>query len=123
MIPSLDAVLGPDVTHDRRRLQILLLTDGRAGIAALARFPRRDQHQDIQNTLSAPSDLLEAHVIVTIAGTVYGTYTVPAGGSYNISYAAACPGPVIAESDVPIMATQRIIGWSSFEETLGAQWT
>jgi PKD repeat protein len=65
----------------------------------------------------------EANVTVTIAGTVFGTYTVPAGGSYNIHFPGLCGGPIVIESDVPIMATQRILGWDSFEETLGAQWT
>jgi hypothetical protein len=65
----------------------------------------------------------EAHVTVTIAGTVFGTYTVPAGETYYVSYSGVCGGPVIIESDGPIMAAQRIVGWGSYEETLGAQWT
>jgi len=66
---------------------------------------------------------LDAHITVTIAGTSYGPYTVPAGGAYYISCPGVCNGPVIVESDVPIMVSQRIVGWSSFEETIGIQWT
>jgi len=40
-----------------------------------------------------------------------------------MSYPGVCNGPVIVESDVPIMASQRIVGWSSFEETLGVPWS
>jgi len=65
----------------------------------------------------------EAHVTVTIAGTSYGPYTIPAGGTYYTFYPNVCNGPVIIDSDVPIMASQRIVGWSSFEETIGIQWT
>jgi len=65
----------------------------------------------------------EAHVTVTIAGTSYGPYLVPAGGAYYISCPGVCKGPVIVESDLPIMASQRIVGWNSFEETLGVQWS
>jgi hypothetical protein len=63
------------------------------------------------------------HVTVTIAGTVFGTYTLAPGEAYYASYSGVCDGPVIIESDGPIMAAQRIVGWSSFEETLGAQWS
>jgi hypothetical protein len=63
------------------------------------------------------------HVTVTIAGTVFGTYTLAPGEAYHASYSGVCDGPVIIQSDGPIMVAQRIVGWSSFEETLGAQWS
>jgi len=65
----------------------------------------------------------DAHVNVTIAGAPYGPYTVPAGGAYYICCPGVCNGPVIVESDVPIMTSQRIVGWNSFEETLGVPWS
>jgi len=65
----------------------------------------------------------DAHVTVTIAGTSYGPYNIPAGGTDYKSYVGVCNGPVIIESDVLIMVSQRIVGWSSFEETLGIQWS
>jgi len=65
----------------------------------------------------------DAHVTVKIAGTTYGPYTVSAGGAYYVSYPGICNGPVTVEGDQPIMASQRIVGWSSFEEILGIQWS
>jgi hypothetical protein len=65
----------------------------------------------------------DAHVTVKIAGATYGPYTVPAGGAYYINYPGICNGPVIVDSDQPVMSSQRIVGWSSFEETLGVPWS
>ena len=55
--------------------------------------------------------------------TSYGRYTVTYSRAAIMNCAGVCNGPVIVESDVPIMTTQRIVGWSSFEETLGVAWT
>jgi len=65
----------------------------------------------------------EAYITVTIAGTSHGSFNIPAGGAYYISCPGVCNGPVMVESNVPIMASQRIVGWSSFEETLGVRWS
>jgi len=65
----------------------------------------------------------DAHITVTIAGTSHGSYTIPAGGADYVFCLGVCNGPVIVDSDVPIMTSQRIVGWGSFEETIGIQWS
>jgi len=70
-----------------------------------------------------PSTTETAHITVTIGGTVMGTLTLNPTEASCVTYPGVMNGPVLITSDVPIMATQRILGWSSFEETIGMQWT
>jgi len=69
-----------------------------------------------------PSATQTAHINVYIAGQLKSTIALnPREASY-VYYPGEIDGPVLITSDIPIMATQRIVGWSSFEETIGTQW-
>jgi len=71
-----------------------------------------------------PSDaILTAHITVTIGGTVMGTLDLSPGEASWVIYPGTMDGPILITSNIPIMTTQRILGWSSFEETIGMQWT
>jgi len=68
-----------------------------------------------------PSTTQTAHINIYIAGQMKSALTLnPRQASY-VYYPRVIDGPVLVTSDIPIMATQRILGWSSFEETLGVQ--
>jgi len=70
-----------------------------------------------------PSTTQTAHITVNIGGVVMGTVTLTPGQADYRTYQGTINGPILITSDIPIMATQRILGWSSFEETIGMQWT
>jgi hypothetical protein len=70
-----------------------------------------------------PSSTQTAHITVKIGGIERGTLTLPPGQANYVAYQGTINGPVLITSDIPIMTTQRILGWSSFEEILGVQWT
>jgi len=68
-----------------------------------------------------PSSTSTAHVNVYIAGELMTSTPImiaPGAASY-ISFPSVMNGPVRIVSDVPIFSTQRIVGWDSFEETIG----
>jgi hypothetical protein len=64
----------------------------------------------------------DATVEVYVAGVLKGTITVPAGQAKYVSYPGLVNGPVkvVSTNGVPIMSSQRILGWGSFEECVGA---
>jgi len=71
-----------------------------------------------------PSATQTAHITVRIGGIVMGTpLTLAPGQADYRTFQGIINGPILITSDIPIMATQRILGWSSFEETIGMQWT
>jgi len=70
-----------------------------------------------------PSTTQTGHINVYIAGQLKNTIALNPGEASYVCYAGEINGPVQITSDIPIMATQRILGWSSFEETIGIQWT
>jgi len=70
-----------------------------------------------------PSTTETAHINVYIAGELMSALTLNPGEASCVTYPGVMNGPVLITSDIPVMATQRILGWSSFEETIGIQWT
>ena len=62
----------------------------------------------------------DANVKVYINGVLVQTVTVTAETASYVIFPGTQNGPVMIVSDVPIIASQRILGWGSFEETLGA---
>jgi hypothetical protein len=62
----------------------------------------------------------DAQVEVYVGGQLLSTLTVHAGEASYVTYPGLITGPVRVISDVPIMMSQRILGWQSFEETIGA---
>jgi hypothetical protein len=70
-----------------------------------------------------PSATQTAHITIWIGGANMGTATLPPGQAGYATFQSTINGPVLITSDIPIMATQRILGWSSFEETIGMEWT
>jgi len=62
----------------------------------------------------------DAQVQVYVGGQLRGTVTVHAGEAVHVTYPGLMAGPVQIVSNVPIMSSQRILGWQSFEETIGA---
>jgi hypothetical protein len=62
----------------------------------------------------------DATVQVYVGGELQSTLTVSAGEAMFVYYLGLIAGPVRVVSDVPIMMSQRILGWQSFEETIGA---
>jgi hypothetical protein len=62
----------------------------------------------------------DAQVEVYVGGQLLSTLTVHAGEATYVTYPGLITGPVVVISDVPIMMSQRILGWQSFEETIGA---
>jgi hypothetical protein len=69
-----------------------------------------------------PSTTQTAHITIKIGGILMGTLTLAPGQASYSTFQGTMNGPIIVTSDIPIMATQRILGWSSFEETIGVQW-
>jgi hypothetical protein len=65
----------------------------------------------------------DAQVEVYVGGQLLSTLTVHAGEATYLTYPGLITGPVRVVSDVPIMMSQRILGWQSFEETIGASVT
>jgi hypothetical protein len=62
----------------------------------------------------------DAQVQVYVGGQLKGTVTVHAGEALYLTYPGLMAGPVRIVSTVPIVSSQRILGWQSFEETIGA---
>jgi hypothetical protein len=62
----------------------------------------------------------DAQVQVYVGGQLRDTVTVHAGEAVHVTYPDLMAGPVQIVSNVPIMSSQRILGWGSFEETIGA---
>jgi hypothetical protein len=62
----------------------------------------------------------DANVQVYINGQLVQTLVVTAGTESYVTFPGTQNGPVVIVSDTPIIASQRILGWGSFEETLGA---
>ncbi len=60
-----------------------------------------------------------ATVKIYIGGVLRSTITVPPEGQKYITYPGLRAGPIILESNVPILSTRRIIGWNSFDEVIG----
>ena len=73
--------------------------------------------------LSNPSQTETATINIYIHGILKGTITLNPGQTTSVTYPSICDGPILVQSNKPIMTSQRIVGWSSFEETLGVQWT
>ena len=70
-----------------------------------------------------PSATQTAHITIKIGGATMETVTLGPGEVDYATYQGTINGPILITSDIPIMTTQRILGWSSFEETIGIQWT
>ena len=68
-----------------------------------------------------PSGSQTAHVDVYIAGVkkTSSPLTISPGKAAYITYPGEMGGPVRISSDVPIFSTQRIVGWSDFDELVG----
>jgi len=64
-----------------------------------------------------------ASIKIYIAGNLMQTITLGPGRATYVYYPSKIGGPVLIISDIPIMSTQRVVGWSSFEETIGIQWS
>jgi hypothetical protein len=62
-------------------------------------------------------------VQVYVGGVLRQTITVGPGQAAYAYYSGLMTGPVRLVSSGPIISSQRILGWSSFEETLGASLT
>jgi len=73
--------------------------------------------------LSNPSQTTTATINIYIHSILKGTVTLNPGQATSVSYPSVSDGPVLIQSNISIMTSQRIVGWSSFEETLGVQWT
>jgi len=65
----------------------------------------------------------DANVQIYIAGKARQSMKVSSGGAAYATYPGEMNGPIVIVSDQPIIVSQRIVGWSSFEETIGAQWS
>ncbi len=61
-----------------------------------------------------------ATVQIYVAGVLRDTITVGAGQAAYVTYPGLIGGPVRIVSTVPIMSSQRVLGWGSFEETVAA---
>jgi hypothetical protein len=64
-----------------------------------------------------------ATVQVFVGGVLKSTISVGAGQAAYVYYSGLASGPVRVVSNVPIISSQRILGWQSFEETIGASLT
>jgi len=62
----------------------------------------------------------DATVQIYVGGVLKDTIAVSAGQAANVNYPSLMAGPVGVVSTVPIMSSQRILGWGSFEECVGA---
>ena len=65
-----------------------------------------------------PASATNAQVKIYIGGVLKQTLTVGAGKATYVTYPSLMGGPVRIVSTVPVMSSQRILGWDSFEETL-----
>jgi hypothetical protein len=61
-----------------------------------------------------------ATVSVYIGGTLRGSVVVGAGKAAYVYYSNLWAGPIRIVSSRAIISSQRILGWGSFEETIGA---
>jgi len=63
--------------------------------------------------------------VVIAIGSEIKTFALAPGESEYVTLPGFISGPVLVytEGGQPIMVTQRILGWGSFEETVGIQWT
>jgi glucose/arabinose dehydrogenase len=61
-----------------------------------------------------------ATVSIHVGGLLQSTLTLGSGKATYAAYAGLIDGPVRVVSNVPVMSSQRILGWESFEETIGA---
>ena len=67
-----------------------------------------------------PSTTSTATVKVYVNSILRSTITVNPGQAQYVYYPGLWDGPVKVVSDIPVMASQRITGWNSFEETIAA---
>jgi hypothetical protein len=65
----------------------------------------------------------DAQVQVYVGGVLRSTITVRAAGAAYVYYPGLAAGPVRIVSTVPILSSQRVLGWGSFEETIVASLT
>lgn len=68
-----------------------------------------------------PSSTQTAHVDVYIAGVKKSStpIAIDPGEATYVTYPGEIGGPVRIVSDVPIFSTQRVVGWSDFDEVVG----
>ncbi len=64
-----------------------------------------------------------ATVRVYVGGVLRSTLTVTPGQAAYVTYPGLMAGPVQIVSTVPVVSSQRVLGWDSFEETVGASLT
>ncbi len=64
-----------------------------------------------------------ATVQIYVGGVLKSTISVGAGQEAYVTYPGLMTGPVRIVSTVPVISSQRILGWGSFEETIGASIT
>jgi hypothetical protein len=72
--------------------------------------------------IANPSSTATATVRVYIAGELKDTREITPGQQVALTYPGLMNGPVIVASDIPVFTTQRIVGWSSFDEIAGVPW-
>jgi|GEM_PF-5134975 len=66
-----------------------------------------------------PSATTNANVTIKIAGITKGTYVIAPGGIVTPTYAGVRNGPVVVESDIEIIASQRAVVKGTFNEYPG----
>ncbi len=65
----------------------------------------------------------DATVQIYVGGVLKSTITVAAGQAAYVTYPGLMTGPVRIVSTVPVICSQRILGWSSFEEAIAIFFT